>query len=197
MPSKNQKQKNRRDPASSGKKLGQLTPRRKLFIELVPVYMNYSRAAREAGYSKKASATEGARLMAVPEIRAAVEQRISERAAAMKLTAENVIFKLEHNYYGAVEDRDWNAANAAAKDQGKHLGMFKEKVQIDFTTSYAALVIGSMGVEPAPTSPDTDPVEPPTPEEEADAVNEVSEVRQESEQVDGDTAGPESPGKAI
>lgn len=160
-PKKKQKRKNRRDSASAGSKPGNLTNRRKLFIELVPVYMNYSRAAREAGFSAKAAHTEGARLMAVPEIRAAVEKRIAERASTLKLTAENVILKLEHNYYGAVEDRDWNAANVAAKDQGKHIGMFKEKVQIDFTTSFAQLVTGSMLPEPVSPeySSDTSPVD--------------------------------------
>lgn len=74
--------------------------KRQLFIEEYLTCFNAAEAARRAGYSSRGhcSWTTGARLMQVPEIRAAIDARIREKT----MTADEVLTRLTEQARGDV-----------------------------------------------------------------------------------------------
>lgn len=65
-----------------------LSPKRRRFVEAYLTTWNASEAARQAGYKKEWSA--GSFLMRIPEVRAAIEQRLKEAA----MQADEVLSRL-------------------------------------------------------------------------------------------------------
>lgn len=99
---------------------------------------NYTRAAKEAGFAVPKNM--GARLMAVPEVRARVEEldkaaegaRIREVTRVVVPTREYVIKGLIDNVEAAKEAGDRGAVNKGLELIGKEIGMFvRRNMQID------------------------------------------------------------------
>lgn len=71
--------------------MAKLTPRQARFIAEYLVDANAAQAARRAGYSKSNLEAQGARLMATPSVRAALDEAMARRAARVEVKADDVL----------------------------------------------------------------------------------------------------------
>src|SRR5687767_9248833 len=71
-----------------------LTAKRKLFVDHYLIHGNATQAAIAAGYSKASAASIGSELLAMPNVRAAIEARQAERAAQLRVTAHRAFEEL-------------------------------------------------------------------------------------------------------
>lgn len=92
-----------------------LTPRQRRFAELYAESLNASRAAREAGYSRKGAKEEGARLLANANVRAAVRQHQKQLAEASFVEAVHVIREL-----AAIAFADHNELSQLRRESCRH-----------------------------------------------------------------------------
>lgn len=127
-----------------------LTDKKKLFADHYLVLLNATEAAIKAGYSEKTAYSQGSRLLKDVDIHAYIEEKQQVRAEKLELDAEWVLKRLM-----AISDRcmtaepviefdpdtrqmketgeykfDSTGANRATELIGKHLGMFKDKLDI-------------------------------------------------------------------
>ena len=92
-----------------------LTNKQKLFIEHYLTCMNASEAARRAGYSVVSARSTGSELLTYPDIRAAIEARISEAA----MVADEVLARLADQARGTLEDFITISSDGAIVDLDK------------------------------------------------------------------------------
>ena len=138
--------------AKGGRKL---TPKQKRFVEEYLVDLNATQAAIRAGYSEKTARQIGEQNLSKLDIKSAIEEAQSKRAERTKLTQDYVIRELikvvevctgqketvitevlknamDNTVHAHDTERklyDASAANRALELLGKHLGMFKDKVE--------------------------------------------------------------------
>ena len=136
--------------------MGNFTPRVKRFIQLYPKSLNATKAAEDAGYSKKSAFVQGSRLLSNAKVHEAIKALLDERSEKTKITSEYVLTNLkevvercmqrspvmvfdraEKEMVQKVDDdgRDvWEfdsaGANRALELIGKHLGMFTDRHDI-------------------------------------------------------------------
>ena len=126
-----------------------LTEKKKLFADHYLVNLNATEAAKLAGYSEKTAYSQGHRLLKDVEVHAYIEERQKERAEKLELDADWVLEKLktvvdmsmqakpvekwDYNEKKLVETGEYQydstGANRALELIGKHLGMFKDKIE--------------------------------------------------------------------
>lgn len=126
-----------------------LTDQKKLFADIYLTCLNATEAAKKAGYSEKTAYSQGNRLLKDVEVRAYIDERQQARAEKLNLDAEWVLNRLVEvtqmsMQAKAVEKWDYNekklietgeyvydsqGANKALELIGKHLGMFKDKIE--------------------------------------------------------------------
>lgn len=108
------------------------TPKKARFCEEFMVDMNATQAAVRAGYSQRSAKYIGAELLAQP----AVAARIAELRAAVQVrtdvTIDQVVAELWRNAMTAQKREDFKSSNRALELLGKHLGMFPDKLTVDF-----------------------------------------------------------------
>lgn len=106
-----------------------MTDRQKLFVQEYLVDLNASGAARRAGYSERTSGIRAGKLMANPEVQAAIAQAMDERVKRTEITADYVLNNLRNIAERCMVEEDFNAAgaNKALELLGKHLGLWTEK----------------------------------------------------------------------
>ena len=71
-----------------------LTYKQVQFIEAYMIEPNATKAAHKAGYSKKSSRQQGARLLSNAAIKAEIQRRMDARAIRMRVTADDVLKEL-------------------------------------------------------------------------------------------------------
>ena len=104
-----------------------LNAKRAAFVREYLVDLNASGAARRAGYSARTSDRTGYDLLRNPEIQAAVQTALQERAQTTQVTADMVIDGLR----GIAEGEGPDAPRVRAYELlGKHIGMFTERQEI-------------------------------------------------------------------
>lgn len=121
-----------------------LTPRQERFIQEYLIDLNATQAAIRAGYSKRTARKIGCENLTKPDIRAEIDKAQTDMAKKAELTQQFVLNGLKENLkralqHQAVLDHDGNktgeyrydggVANRALELLGKHLGMFKDKVE--------------------------------------------------------------------
>lgn len=136
-----------------------LTARQQMFIKEYLVDLNATQAAIRAGYSSRTANEQGARLLANVSVKAAIEEGMNKRADQLGLDAYWVLKRLkdisdrcmqakplmefdrvEREMVHVVDEEtgeylyifESGGATRAAELIGKHIGMFKERV--DLTT---------------------------------------------------------------
>ena len=135
--------------------VGKLTDKQKRFVEEYLVDLNATQAAIRAGYSEQTAYTIGQRLLKKVEVQEAIQQAQNKRSERTQITQDEVIRRLIENVdismgkkatvitipskseNGGVVGNDVaqfvyepSAANKALELLGKHLGIFKDGVDI-------------------------------------------------------------------
>lgn len=140
---------------STSKGVVKLTDKQKRFIEEYLVDLNATQAAIRAGYSEKTAYSIGEENLKKPEIKRAIEDAQLNRSSRVQITQDDVIRMLIENIEkssGAKqvvitqtrksEDGEFvgddvaqfvyepSSVNKALELLGKHLGMFKDKLDL-------------------------------------------------------------------
>lgn len=135
--------------------VGKLTDKQKRFVEEYLVDLNATQAAIRAGYSEQTAYSIGQRLLKKVEVQEAIQQAQNKRSERTQITQDEVIRRLIENVdismgkkatvitipskseTGEVVGNDVaqfvyepSAANKALELLGKHLGIFKDGVDI-------------------------------------------------------------------
>ena len=120
--------------------MSKLTQKQRIFVNEYLIDLNATQAAVRAGYSTKTAQEHSSRLLSKVMIQAAITERMKDREVRTGITQDAVIADIEAIKQDAmrqVADKAGNmsmanhfAALKAAELQGKHLGMFKDKVEL-------------------------------------------------------------------
>lgn len=109
---------------------GELNPRQARFVQEYLVDGNATQAAIRAGYSQRGADVQGVRLLGDARIQQAVYEAQQARAQRVQIDQDWVLRRLKEE----AEYRDQGATHAARVRAlelcGKHLGMFREKVEV-------------------------------------------------------------------
>jgi phage terminase small subunit len=106
-----------------------LTAKQKRFVEEYLVDLNATQAAIRAGYSPKTANEIGAENLAKPSIRLLIEEYQRKRSERLEVTQDAVMRDLTDLCNQAAKAGQYTAAVKAKELQGKHLGMFVDKIQ--------------------------------------------------------------------
>lgn len=124
----------RKPPSKRGQKHpdpDKLTPFEARFVaELLACPGNQAEAARRAGSKAKDPRKVADNTLRVPRVAKAVEAARAKVASKLEITAEKVLEDLETARKGAMGSGQFGAAIKASELQGKHIGMFKERVEV-------------------------------------------------------------------
>lgn len=153
-----------------GLKMARLSYKRRVFVEEYLRCWNATEAAKRAGYSPRTARSQGQRLLTNVDIQAAIKARLAEKAMwadevllrlAEQARAEYAAYfnadgtvdlarMLQdgkgHLIRGTKWDRNNNLtvefydAHTALVDIGKHLGLFKDGVQVDISDALAGVL---------------------------------------------------------
>lgn len=140
---------------STSKGVGKLTDKQKRFVEEYLIDLNATQAAIRAGYSEETARQIGAENLSKPVIQEAIQQAQNKRSERTQITQDDVLNGLleviamstgkkivtetdvAKNENGELVGFDIAktkfepaAANKALELLGKHLGMFKDKVDL-------------------------------------------------------------------
>lgn len=140
---------------STSKGVVKLTDKQKRFIEEYLIDLNATQAAIRAGYSEKTAYSIGEENLKKPEIKRAIEEAQLNRSSRVQITQDDVIRMLIENIEKSSgtkqvvitqtrksEDGEFvgddvaqfvyepSSVNKALELLGKHLGMFKDKLDV-------------------------------------------------------------------
>ena len=135
--------------------MANLTPKQQRFVEEYLIDLNATQAAIRAGYSKKTAAVIGAENLIKPNIQKAIEEAQNKRTERTEITQDYVLSNIQKviercMQQEAVQAKDGspllvqgpegdlaclfefkeNGALKGLELLGKHLGLFKEKVEL-------------------------------------------------------------------
>lgn len=106
-----------------------LTDRQKEFVRQYLVGLNATKAAIRAGYSERTANAQAGRLLANVGIREAIENAQAKRARRVEIKAEDVLRGVIEVTTQARDSGDLKTALKGYELQGKHLGMWTERVK--------------------------------------------------------------------
>lgn len=107
---------------------GKLTPKQALFVQEYLVDLNATQAAIRAGYSDKTARSSGQRLLTNVDIQEAIQKGQLNRAKRVRRTADDVLADILRIGRKAEQTGEFGPALKAAELEGKHLGLFSEKL---------------------------------------------------------------------
>lgn len=116
-----------------------LTTKQQRFVDEYLIDFNATQAAIRAGYSENTAYSIGNENLSKPDIKNAIDEKISALEKSSLLTKEMVIKGLlsETKEYG--EGSSHSARVSAWAHLGKHLNMFTEKVELSGKVEVATL----------------------------------------------------------
>lgn len=106
-----------------------LTDKQTAFVREYLVDLNATQAAIRAGYSERTANAQAGRLLANVGIREAVENAQAKRARRVEIKAEDVLRGVIEVTTQARDSGDLKTALKGYELQGKHLGMWTERVK--------------------------------------------------------------------
>lgn len=115
---------------STSKSVRQLTDKQKRFIEEYLIDLNATQAAIRAGYSKKTAMEQGHQLLQKTSVQNAIQLAQNKRSKRVEITQDDVINGLMLEATREGEGSSHSARVGAWSLLGKHLGMFKDRVDI-------------------------------------------------------------------
>jgi phage terminase small subunit len=107
---------------------GKLTPKQALFVREYLIDLNATQAAIRAGYSDKTARSSGQRMLTNVDIQEAIQKGQLNRAKRVRRTADDVLTDILRIGRKAEEAGEFSPALKAAELEGKHLGMFTDKL---------------------------------------------------------------------
>ena len=109
--------------------MAKLSPKQEQFCQEFLVDLNGAAAARRAGYSEKTAHEQASQLLAKLNIAERIAQLKQERVEKVARTAQDVLNDIIAVTAQARDEGDLKTALKGLELQGKHLGMFTEKIQ--------------------------------------------------------------------
>lgn len=109
--------------------LAKLTIKQRRFIDEYLVDLNATQAAVRAGYSPKTAKEQGSRLLTNVHVAAAFREALDKRAQATGRTALDVVRDIQDVTQEARRVGDHRAALKGLEMEGRHLGMFTDRVE--------------------------------------------------------------------
>ena len=110
-----------------------MTPKQETFVREYLIDLNATAAAERAGYSAKTAYSIGQENLNKPEIAAAVQKAMNERAERTAITADYVLEGIKNvTERCAKEGEEFNPPSALKGYEllGKHLKLFTDKVEL-------------------------------------------------------------------
>lgn len=109
--------------------MAKLTDKQTAFVREYLVDLNTTRAAIRAGYSERTASRIGPQLLGKTCVREAIEKAQAKRARRVEVKAEDVLRGVIEVTTQARDSGDLKTALKGYELQGKHLGMWTEKVK--------------------------------------------------------------------
>ena len=106
-----------------------LTAKQQRFVEEYLIDLNATQAAIRAGYSEKTAAAIGAENLIKPNIAKATQEAQESLSNKTQLTVDMVVNGLLKEAQDYAEGSTQSARVSAWMHLGKHLGMFKDKIE--------------------------------------------------------------------
>lgn len=114
-----------------------MTDRQARFVAEYLVDLNATQAAIRAGYSEKNAAKMGARLMAKKQVAEAIAKEKAARGAKAGRQALDVLNDIVALTREAREAGDLKTALKGLELEGKHLGMFRERIDAQISGGFS------------------------------------------------------------
>ena len=109
--------------------MANLTPKQQRFVEEYLIDLNATQAAIRAGYSEKTAKEIGSENLTKPNIAKAIEEAQESLSNKTQLTVDMVVQGLLNEAKDLSEGSTQSARVSAWAHLGKHLGMFKDKIE--------------------------------------------------------------------
>lgn len=109
--------------------MANLTPKQQRFVEEYLIDLNATQAAIRAGYSEKTAKSVGHENLTKPDIQKAIEEAQEKLSNKAQVTVEMVVHGLLNEAKDLSEGSTQSARVSAWAHLGKHLGMFKDKIE--------------------------------------------------------------------
>ncbi|WP_337375641.1 terminase small subunit [Desulfovibrio piger] len=109
--------------------MAKLTDKQTAFVREYLVDLNTTQAAIRAGYSERTASRIGPQLLGKTCVREAIEKAQAKRARRVEVKAEDVLRGVIEVTTQARDSGDLKTALKGYELQGKHLGMWTEKVK--------------------------------------------------------------------
>lgn len=106
-----------------------LTPKQQRFVEEYLVDLNATQAAIRAGYSAKTARAQGQRMLTKVDIEEAIQAAQAKRSVRVQCTQDSVLEGIIRCTQASEKAEDYRTALKGYELQGRHLGMFTDKVQ--------------------------------------------------------------------
>ena len=109
--------------------MANLTPKQQRFVEEYLIDLNATQSAIRAGYSEKTAQEIGSENLSKPMVAKAIAEAQEKLSNKARVTVEMVVQGLLNEAKDLSEGSTQSARVSAWAHLGKHLGMFKDKVE--------------------------------------------------------------------
>ena len=109
--------------------MANLTPKQQRFVEEYLIDLNATQAAIRAGYSEKTAQEIGSENLSKPMVAKAIAEAQEKLSNKTQVTVEMVVQGLLNEAKDLSEGSTQSARVSAWAHLGKHLGMFKDKIE--------------------------------------------------------------------
>lgn len=120
--------------------MSKLTAKQQAFVAEYLIDLNATQAAIRAGYSEKTADRIGPELLGKTWVAGAVNAALAQRAEKTQRTALHVLKDIQDVSKEAWRDGDLKTALKGLELEGKHLGMFTDKLQISGNLDLAVAI---------------------------------------------------------
>ena len=125
--------------------MANLTPKQQRFVEEYLIDLNATQAAIRAGYSEKTAKEIGSENLTKPNIAKAIQEAQESLSNKTQLTVDMVVNGLLKEAQDYADGSTQSARVAAWAHLGKHLGMFKDKLEHDISDPLKELLQRASG----------------------------------------------------